>query len=102
MSWAAVLALAGGTYVLKAIGPFLAGGRALPPRLALVVGLLPAALLAALVAVQTVGAGQGVVLDARLAGLAAGGLAVWRRAPFALVVVAGMAATALLRALGLP
>lgn len=102
MSWLAVAALAVGTYVLKAVGPLAAAGRRLPPRVATVVALLPPALLAALVAVQTVGDGQAVVVDARLGGLAAAGVAVWLRAPFAAVVLAGMAVAAALRAVGLP
>lgn len=99
MSWTAVLVLALGSYLLKGVGPLLAGGRALPARLDRVVGLLPPALLAALVVVQTVGDGRAVVLDARLAGVALAGAAVLLRAPFVVVVLAGMAGAAGLRLL---
>jgi branched-subunit amino acid transport protein len=96
---AAVLVLAAGTYLLKAVGPVLAGGREMPPALARLVALLPPALLAALVLVQTVGDGRGLVLDARLAGLALAAVAVLLRAPFIVVVLAGMAGAAGLRLL---
>ena len=97
MTWTALLVLAVGTWLLKAVGPVLAGGRALPPRVDSVVSLLPPALLAALVAVQTLGDGQALAVDARLAGVAVAGLAVALRAPFVVVVVAGAATAALLR-----
>lgn len=62
--------------------------------------MLPIALLAALLAVQTAWGPAGYLFDARLAGLAFAVVALLLRAPF-LVVVLGAAATAgLLRALG--
>jgi hypothetical protein len=64
-----------------------------PARIQRVSALLPVALLAALVAVQTLGDGPRLVVDARLAGLAAGIVALLLRAPF-LVVVAVAALTA--------
>jgi branched-subunit amino acid transport protein len=96
----ALLALAVGTYALKAIGPVAAAGRELPPVLARAADLLPAALLAALVATETFGGAAGLTLDARAGGLAVAAAAVACKAPFALVVVLGAAATALIRALG--
>jgi len=102
VTWGALLVLAAGTYACKAVGPLLLGDRPLPPAAAGVLTLLPAALLAALVATQTVGDGRALVLDARLAGVAAAGLAVWLRAPFIVVVAVGTAVAALLRLAGLP
>jgi branched-subunit amino acid transport protein len=99
MSWAAILSLALGTYLLKSSGPFLLGDRSLPPLLDRLAALLPAALLAALVAVNVAGADRRVVLDARLAGFVAAVLAVRLRASFLVVVVAGCAATARARAI---
>ncbi len=101
MTWPAIAALAALTYLLKATGPLGAGSRELPPTLATVSDLLPAALLAALVAVQTVGAEAAISLDARLAGVGAAAVAVWLRAPFLAVIVIGAATTAALRAIGL-
>ena len=98
MSWAAILALAAGTYAMKAAGPVLLGGRALPPRLERVVDLLPAALLAALIAVQTFVAEDELTVDARAAGVAAAAIAAWRDAPFLVVVGVAMAVAAAVRA----
>ena len=55
------------------------------------------AILAALVITETFGSGRSLVLDARLAGVAAGIVAVVLRAPFWLVVIVGALATALVR-----
>jgi hypothetical protein len=60
-------------------------------------GLLPAALLPALVAVNTFAGDRRLVLDARAVGLAVALIATWRRAPFVVVVVGAAAATALVR-----
>lgn len=86
-----------GTYALKSAGPLVLGDRVLPVRLRQIVDLLPAALLAALAIVSTVGQGQDVVIDARLVGLVVAALALWRRAPFVVVILLASAATALTR-----
>ncbi|MDX6524089.1 MAG: hypothetical protein QOI17_1602 [Gaiellales bacterium] len=99
MSWAAILALGGGAYVLKALGPVVIGRRQLPAGALEVLELLSIPLLAALVAVQTLNGGQRLVLDARAAALAVAAVLVWRRAPFLVVVLAAAATAALLRLL---
>jgi branched-subunit amino acid transport protein len=96
--WPAIAALAVGSYVLKATGLVVLGARRPPPRLDAALELLPAALFAALIVVSTFGADRSLVLDARVAGLAAAALAIWRRAPFPVVVIAAAAATAAVRA----
>lgn len=96
----ALAVLAAGTYAMKAIGPVLAAGRDLPPVLGRIATLLPAALLAALVATQTVGDGTSLTLDARLVGVGAATVAIVLRAPFAVVVLVGAATTAIVRAFG--
>jgi branched-subunit amino acid transport protein len=73
------------------------GGRDLPPRLAAVVALLAPALLAALVVSETVGGDGGLVL-ARLAGVAAAAAGLAARAPVLLTVGLAAGVTALLRA----
>ncbi len=95
-----VLAVGLATVTIKAAGPVLLGGRALPPRMAAVIALLAPALLAALVAINTFGGERALTVDARLAGVAAAGVAIWRRAPLLLVVVLAAAVTALVRAAG--
>ena len=95
----AVLAgLALGTYVLKAAGPLVLGGRPLPEWLDRAAQRLPAALLAALVVVSTVADGRDLVLDARVAGVVAAGVALRMRAPMALAVLAAVAVTGMVRA----
>ncbi len=96
----AVIVLAVGTYACKAAGPLFAAGRELSPTMQRLTDLLPAALLAALVATQTLATGSSLVLDARVVGVSVAAVAVWLRAPFAVVVLVGAGATALTRLLG--
>ena len=63
--------------------------------MARVVDFVPAALLAALVAVQALTSGHDLVIDGRLAGLAVAALALALRAPFIVVLVLAGAAGAL-------
>jgi branched-subunit amino acid transport protein len=98
--WLVVAVVGLATIAIKAAGPVLLGGRALPPRAAAVIALLGPALLAALVAINTFGGERALTVDARLAGVAAAGLGIWRRAPLLLVVVLAAAVTAVVRAVG--
>jgi branched-subunit amino acid transport protein len=98
-TWLAVLVVGLATVALKATGPVLVGGRALPDWVMNVVSLFAPALLAALVITQAFADGERLVLDARSAGLGAGAVAAVLRAPLALVIVVAAAATALVRAL---
>ena len=99
MTWFGLGLLAVGTYGLKAAGVFALRGS-LEQRLRPLTSLLPAAMFAALVVVQTLGRDGGLVLDARVPGVLAAALAVWFRAPFIFVVVVAMAVTAGVRAIG--
>jgi branched-subunit amino acid transport protein len=99
MTWAAILGLAAGAYLFKVLGLVGLGGRALPVRVARCVALLPAALLPALVVVQTLSTGHHLVIDARVAGVGAAVVAAWRKAPFPVVIILGAAVTAGVRAL---
>jgi branched-subunit amino acid transport protein len=96
-AWAAVLVVGAATVALKAAGPVLAGERRLPLGSARVVDLLAPALLAALVATQAFVTDESLVLDARGAGLLAGGVAVLLKAPLLVVIVVAAATAALLR-----
>lgn len=98
--WNAVLTASIICVALKTVG-YLVPVRLLEaPRPARVADLLTVALLAALVAVQMLGAGQSIVVDARVpAVLAAAGLLLLR-APFLVVVVVAAAVAALLRLWG--
>lgn len=95
--WIAVLVVGVGTVALKAAGPVLLGGRALPPYLAGPLALLAPALLAALVVTQTLSSGRHLVLDARAAGVGAAALAIVLRAPLIVVVLVAAVVTALVR-----
>jgi branched-subunit amino acid transport protein len=96
--WLVVGTVGLGTVAIKAVGPVLLGGRPLPGRVTGLVELLAPALLGALVATQALGDGQTLVFDERLVGLAVAGIALWRKAPMLVVIVAAAAATALARA----
>jgi branched-subunit amino acid transport protein len=96
-TWPALIALTVGSYALKALGLVLLGDRSLPTRAEEMLDLLPAALFGALVVVSTFGDGRSLVLDPRVAGLAAAVVAVWRRAGFLVVVLVAAATTALVR-----
>jgi branched-subunit amino acid transport protein len=97
-AWLVVVLVGLATIAIKSIGPVLLGGRDLPPKIASLIGLLAPALLAALVAINTFGTSRSLVLDERVLGVAAAGIAVWRKAPVLLVVVIAAAVTALARA----
>jgi branched-subunit amino acid transport protein len=96
-AWEAVIAVGAGTVVLKAVGPVGVAGRRLPARVNELLAMVAPAILAALVVSEAFASGRSLVLDARVAGLAAGVIAVLLRAPLWAVVVAGAAATALVR-----
>lgn len=99
MSWAIVLTLAACAYGFKVLGLVVIGSRPLPASVERCLALVPAALLAALVAKDTFADGEALVLDARAAGIAVAVLATWRKAPFVVVVAAAAVTTALLRQL---
>jgi branched-subunit amino acid transport protein len=101
-AWVVVLAVGLGTIAIKASGPVLLGGRPLPDRGQGVVALLAPALLAALVATNTFGSGQRLVIDARLIGVAVAAVAIMLRAPILVVVVVAAAAAAVARLAGIP
>lgn len=99
MIWIAVVVASLGCAALKLAGWSLPArwlDGALLQRAAL---LLPVALLAALVAVQTLGADGRLVVDARLPGVAVAAVLLAVRAPFLVVILAAAATAALLRAL---
>ena len=97
MTWAAILALGLGAYALKALGLVVLGPRAVEGTFLRLAALLPAALLPALVVVNTFAGDRRLVLDARAAGLAFALAATWKNAPFVVVVAGAAATTALVR-----
>lgn len=101
MPWSAIVALGAGSYLLRAVGMNVLAGRELPAAWTRILDLVPVALLSAVVALQTLTAGNAVVVDARVVGLGAAVGALVLRAPVPVVLVVGLATTALVRATGL-
>jgi len=97
--WATVIAASVGCYLLKLAGLSVPAAWVEQPWVARVVDFVPAALLAALVAVQAVASGRHLVLDGRLGGLAVAAVALAFRAPFIVVLVLAGAAGALVHVL---
>jgi uncharacterized membrane protein len=99
-AWTTIAALAVATALIRASGPVLVGGRALPTRALDVVALLAPALLAALVIVETLGGpGRSLELDARLLGVTAAAISLAIRNSILPAVAVAAATTALARAL---
>ena len=100
MTWAAILVSALGCYLLKLAGLSVPTRWLEAPLVQRIAALLPVALLAALAAVQALATGTHLVLDARLAGVAAAIVALFLRAPFLVVVGVAAAVAAAVRAFG--
>lgn len=98
--WVVVLVVGALSVVFKASGPVFLGRRELPPRIASVVALIGPVMLTALVVTQTVGGDEEIVLDARVPGVAAAAVAVWRGAPIVAAMAVAATVSALLRLAG--
>ncbi len=98
--WIGILVASLGCYAEKFLGTVLPASVLENERIRRTLGLMPVALLAALVAVQTFGSGMSLALDARAAGLAAAIIALILRAPFLVVVIVAAVTAGGLRALG--
>ncbi|MFK3679915.1 AzlD domain-containing protein [Microbacterium oxydans] len=99
--WSAILLAALICLALKAAGYLVPPKVLEAPRTARISDLLTVALLAALVAVQTLGDGQAITVDARVPALLVAGGLLWLRQSFLVVVVAAALVAALLRLFGL-
>jgi branched-subunit amino acid transport protein len=99
VTWLVIAAVGIATILFKSAGPVLLGTRELPQRVASVVDVLAPAMLAALVVTQTVGGDREIVIDARLAGVVAAGIAVWLRAPLLVVMLVAAVTAAVIRLL---
>ncbi|MEU3555487.1 AzlD domain-containing protein [Streptomyces fragilis] len=97
--WIAIGLTAVGCYAVKLAGLLVPGAVLERPLVRRLAALLPVALLAALTAQQTFGDGRELVLDARVLGVGAAGVALLLRAPFLVVVGVAVAVTAGVRAL---
>jgi branched-subunit amino acid transport protein len=98
--WICVVVVGLATVAIKAAGPLLLASHSPPPRAQAALEHLAPALLAALVVTQALGGDNGgFTVDARLAGLAAGAVALLLRAPLLVVITVAAVAAALVRLL---
>ena len=95
--WGFILLACAATYLTKLAGYAVSARWLQTPRMTRVAGAITVALLASLTVMNTFAAGTALVIDARLAALAAAALALWLRLPFLLVVVLGAVAAGLVR-----
>ena len=95
--WPGLVVASLACYGLKLAGLSLPEAWLRDRRIQRTVPLVPVALLAALVAIQTFSTGRHLVLDVRAASLVVAIVAVALRAPFLVVVIAGAATAGLLR-----
>lgn len=99
--WTIVFIASLGVFAVKLVGYLVPASILARPRPTRIANLLTVAMLSALVAVQTLGAGESIVLDARIPAvvLAAGLFAL--RVPYIIVVLVAGVVAALLRNFGL-
>jgi len=97
MSWWPILVAGVGCYLLKLAGLSVPASVLERPLVQRIAGLIPVALLSALVAVQVFTDDKRIVLDERAAGLAAAVVLLLLRAPFLVVVIGAALTAALLR-----
>ena len=99
---AGMLTLSAGTFAIRFSGPVLRRRITFPPWAEKLLEAGAVVLLAGLVATTALTEGHGFAGPARPAGVLAGGVLAWRKAPFLVVVLAAAATTAVLRLLGVP
>jgi branched-subunit amino acid transport protein len=100
-TWMTVLVASALAYLLKLAGYLVPAGWADGPRTSRVTTLLPVALLSALIVTQAfTGSAGALVLDARVAGLAAAVVLLLLRANFLVVVLGAAVVAGALRAMG--
>jgi branched-subunit amino acid transport protein len=107
----AILVLALGTYAIRVSGPLLRtrlarsngdGAATLPPRATELMSAAATVLLVALIATSSFTDGRDFAGVALPAGVLAGGLLAWRKAPFVVVVLVAAGVAAGLRVVGVP
>ncbi len=98
--WGWVVAAALACYLLKLVGYLVPANLVRHSVVARATTAMTVGLLTSLVVMNTVGSGQAIHLDARLAALGAAAVALWLRAPYIVVVIVGALAAALARMAG--
>jgi branched-subunit amino acid transport protein len=98
--WVTILAASFGCYGLKLAGVSLPESVLNHPRVQRIAGLLPIAMLSALIATDLLDSDRHYAADWHtIAGVGGGGLALWRGRSLLVVFVVAVATTALLRTL---
>ncbi|CAB4609019.1 MAG: AzlD domain-containing protein [Actinobacteria bacterium] len=87
MIWTAIIATSFIAFMLKYLGQAVPAAWLENARIQKFALYLPTALLAALVAVQTLGSEKNIVFDARSIGVLVAGVALFFKAPFPVVVI---------------
>ena len=98
MTGKVVAVLAACVYALRATG-FFFGDAVLRGRIRQVIEYLPMAIIAGVLTLTTFSTAGQLTLDARAPGMAVAAVAVWFKAPLAVVIILAAATTALVRAL---
>lgn len=96
-AWVVVAVVGVATVLFKSAGPVFLGRRALPARVQALVDLLAPVMLTALVVTQTFGGDGELSVDARVPGVAAAGIAIWRGVPLVGAMAVAAVVTALVR-----
>ncbi|MEC3917282.1 AzlD domain-containing protein [Nocardia sp. CDC160] len=99
MLWWAIIVGSAGCYLLKLAGLSVPERILQDTRVQKIAALLPIGLLTALLVIQAATTEHRIVVDERLAGIAAAWIALLLRAPFLVVVAVAAATTATLRVL---
>jgi uncharacterized membrane protein len=99
MIWSAVLGASALAFAFKYIGQSIPQSLLSHPRIAKIADLIPTALLAGLVAVQTFANKTELVIDQRIAGVVVAAIALYLRANFLVMLIAATATSALLHQL---
>jgi hypothetical protein len=100
--WGWVVLAVVAAYVIKLSGYLLPQKLLDHPIVIKLAAALTVGLLASLTVMNAVGKGQSIVLDSRLLALGVAAIALWLKAPYIVVVLAGGLAAALGRLAGLP
>lgn len=97
--WSAVIGASALAFAFKYIGQSIPQSVLTNPRIAKIADLIPTALLAGLVAVQTFASKTELVVDQRTAGVVVAAVALYLRANFLVMLIAATLTSALLHQL---
>lgn len=98
--WTTILIASAVVAATKFVGFVLPARFTESPMVQHVSDAVTVALLAALVVIQTAGAGTAMVVDARIVGVAVAAVLLWRKVPFILVILVAALVAAGVRMMG--